>query len=164
MQLKVWLNKSAMQSAFAESDLAFPNETGGLLFGYRAANSEFVIERISGPGPQAVHNRRSFIPDYAHDTELALEVHAESQGNITYLGDWHSHPNTSRSYLSRKDRLAISSVLNSNESNLDTALTMVIAGFGDGDWNYRIWIAELVKTFLIFDRLAAIPAQLELFE
>lgn len=164
LQLKVWTQAEALKTAFEASSASYPNESGGLLFGYRASRFEFVIEQISGPGPRAVHGPRSFIPDYDHDSKLALEIHERSTGEVGYLGDWHSHPNTTRSYLSRKDRSALRNILNSEDAKLTTVLSMVLSGIGDGNWSYQAWAAELVRRFIIFDTVAAVPVKLIIFD
>jgi integrative and conjugative element protein (TIGR02256 family) len=72
-----------------------PLETGGILLGYlsdEGSRREAVVQQIIGPGPAALHGRSRFIPDGPWQREKLAEVFTKSRGLITYLGDWHSHP------------------------------------------------------------------------
>lgn len=164
MRLTVWLNRSALDGAFQTCSQFYPREAGGLLFGYRAAPLEFVIEQISGPGPNAAHDRRTFVPDYDFDEKLAVTIYENTRGHTSYLGDWHSHPDTTSSYLSYKDRRAIKSVLRSEDAQLSATLSMVIAGSASDGWSQKIWAAELVRTCFIFEMIAAVPAAIKIYE
>lgn len=164
MQLTVWLRNSALRDTFKTCSQFFPNEAGGLLFGYRASTTEFVIEEISGPGPFAKHSPHAFVPDYEHDELLALQKFENSGGNARYLGDWHSHPNKSNSYLSRRDRSALRSILRSEDAQLNSALSMIFSGTHEEGWDPKIWVAELVQTLLVFERISTTPATLKLYD
>lgn len=164
LRLTVWLKRSALEKAIEVSARAFPMEAGGLLLGYRASATEYVVEQISGPGPDAKHSPRSFIPDYEHDEKHVQEIYDLSNGETIYLGDWHSHPNTSTSYLSSKDRGALRNILKSESAQLDAAISIILAGSTKSNWTHRAWVAELVQTFMVFHRVAAVPAIVKLYD
>ena len=84
----VWMQNEAVS--------AFPNETGGFLFGHYSDDMQVVyIEK-------AVH------PILSHGTNISFDrcVHfaqfAEMyKNNMIYLGEWHSHPNGRAEYSGR---------------------------------------------------------------
>jgi integrative and conjugative element protein (TIGR02256 family) len=66
-------------------------ETGGLLIGYRAGD-ELVVIDATGPGPNARHRRFSFNPDGCWQRKQLAKIYRDTEGVLTYLGDWHTHP------------------------------------------------------------------------
>lgn len=71
----------------------YPMETGGLLVGYWPNEHEVIVTGIIGPGPKAKHSTNSFFPDNRWQRRELARVYARSGRRVTYLGDWHSHPN-----------------------------------------------------------------------
>jgi integrative and conjugative element protein (TIGR02256 family) len=67
-------------------------ETGGVLFGYHTDDNDLVITQATGPGPRARHGWRSFEPDTRYCQERLEAVFQESEGAISYVGEWHTHP------------------------------------------------------------------------
>ena len=67
-------------------------ESGGVLLGYRTKRNDYVVTHSSGPGPKAVHGLFSFRPDTKYFQEKLDEIFEATEGRITYLGEWHTHP------------------------------------------------------------------------
>jgi integrative and conjugative element protein (TIGR02256 family) len=76
-------------------------ETGGVLLGYRVGE-DIVVTEATGPGPHALHGRTFFRPDTRYCQRCLEEAYEQTEGVVTYLGEWHSHPHGS-SWPSRKD-------------------------------------------------------------
>lgn len=93
---RVWIRAASLQDAEAEATRSFPFETGGVLIGYVATETDCVVMDVIGPGPGAIHKRWSFYPD--HDWQCAQldRIYSVSGGVAVYLGDWHTHPKGSR--------------------------------------------------------------------
>lgn len=87
--MKCWLSREALNEMMAEGERIFPLETGGLLMGYW--NGEPVVTHVIGPGPGATHQRFNFEPDYSWHTAEVDRLYREND-QVTYLGDWHTHP------------------------------------------------------------------------
>jgi len=87
-----WIKSSVANLLVEMGNECAPKETGGLLFGYIGDNGDPVITEASIAGPNAVGEPRGFTPDYEHDAEKVNEIYRMSDGMISYLGDWHSHP------------------------------------------------------------------------
>lgn len=101
-----------------------PLETGGILMGYWDGDNGLVT-RIVGPGPNATHRERSFVPDYAYHSEKAAEVYEGSWRTETYLGDWHTHPG-SRAYLSAEDRATTRRIASDTDARAGEPLMMIV--------------------------------------
>src|SRR5437868_5474554 len=86
-----WIGRGAFDFILRTASSQHPAETGGVLLGYASGDDVVVMEAI-GPGPAAVHGKTSFRPDCDyHEREIA-RAYSSSEGVMTYLGDWHSHP------------------------------------------------------------------------
>lgn len=134
---KAWVSRSAIEAMFREADRSYPCETGGVLMGYWAGcDTDVVVTQVVGPGPYAMHDETSFVPDEQfHEMEIA-RIYAESGRLHTYLGDWHSHPATA-AYLSKLDRKTLKRIAAHTAAR---TLFPVMAVLGGGSpWDIRIW-------------------------
>lgn len=101
----IWLQKTLVSKIILEATEKVPNETGGVLIGYWATEfREAVITDLVGPGPQAIHKRTSFSPDGTFHTQQIARQYRDSNRAHTYLGDWHTHPNSANGIPSWKDK------------------------------------------------------------
>ena len=148
-RVKTWLAHDAIRTLAEAANAKYPLETGGLLLGYWSGIYEAVISSVSLPGPEAKHYRYSYRPDYEHDIEVVRRVYTGSKGVHTYLGDWHSHPGTTRPYLSIKDRLALHRIANSFEARTARPLSMV-CGFRPNDWRLRYGLVRRLSQHSAF--------------
>ncbi len=114
----------------AEGLRTFPLETGGILMGFEADEHLFVTTVI-GPGPWAVHRRRSFIPDTDWQLARVAEVYARSGRTEHYLGDWHTHPRGSTT-ASLRDLLAARSIARHSPARCPRPI-MLIMGVARAD-------------------------------
>lgn len=120
------------------ADTHFPNEAGGALMGYMNDDAlGVVITHVIGPGPEATHNRASFIPDYPYQETEIGRLYNESQRTLVYLGDWHSHPNGPAS-LSGTDRRALMNIANFPEARINSPIMILLSG-RTGKWNTHAW-------------------------
>jgi integrative and conjugative element protein (TIGR02256 family) len=93
----LWLEASAARLIRTTATGRRLRETGGPLFGYVGDNRDVVVSEAYGPGPAAHHERLRLIPDHAETQRLIEEIHDRSEGRLSYLGDWHTHPGGSAS-------------------------------------------------------------------
>lgn len=125
---------------FAEAQLFAQSETGGMLLGYRTEETgeqgeqgeQIVITDLIGAGPAAVHRRDGFIPDGAWQQERLGEKYVASGRVTTYLGDWHSHPDSSP-LPSKKDRKTAKKISRHREARAQQPL-MLIVGRDEDRW------------------------------
>lgn len=88
----LWVAGSVVERLYLLAAAAAPEETGGLLLGYTSPDGAQVVRDVIGPGPQASHAHTTFDPDHAWQTAELQRRYLESDGELGYLGDWHSHP------------------------------------------------------------------------
>lgn len=138
----VWIEQDLVDRLAAEADRLYPQETGGVFLGYWDADGpDAVITAIIGPGPDAVHRTHGFIPDYGYQ-ETRIAEHYEASGRRhTYLGDWHTHPDTNHARLSWRDRRTLARIAAAPEARIPVPLMGVLTG-GPEDWTATIWKGE----------------------
>lgn len=126
--MSVWLKESEYHNISKYAEAKNPLESGGVLLGYRSGNDvDMVVTHVLGSGPKAIHGRFSYVPDYLSDEESVGEIFDNYNGEITYLGDWHSHPNQ-ESYLSWRDRRALRNIARYKENYIDTPIMLILGG------------------------------------
>ncbi|WP_170865260.1 MULTISPECIES: Mov34/MPN/PAD-1 family protein [Hymenobacter] len=135
-EFTLWLSESAYKAILLEAMRRMPCETGGILLGYWSTPQEAVITAIIGPGPKAVHRKRSFQPDSTyHEREIAR--HYEESGRTeTYLGDWHTHPKAG-AYMSSKDESTLRVLADYAPARLLTPIMMIL---GTDPPSLKAWI------------------------
>lgn len=111
-----------------EGRQAAPHETGGILMGYRDTSNphRLVITDVVGPGPKAVHTPHSFEPDWEWQQQRVAEIYRASDGQTTYLGDWHTHP-TGTPFPSRLDRKAAQTIATAPDACLPNPTFLIVA-------------------------------------
>jgi integrative and conjugative element protein (TIGR02256 family) len=144
----VWIERREFNRMMWESDLWAPAETGGVLVGYWTPKGAVVVA-VGGPGPNAVHNRFGFQPDYPHQDDLIAERYKESGRIETYLGDWHSHP-TGGGGLSRQDRSTLRRIAGHGEARTPAPIMAIM--YGHPDWQLSIWRYVVAKTYGLLSR------------
>lgn len=68
------------------------HETGGALAGYKADDDTWVICSLMHPSPANKSGRTWLERDLVAAQEFASRVHRQSEGQLTYIGEWHTHP------------------------------------------------------------------------
>jgi len=130
----VEIANSVLSEIEFEAERRFPLESGGILLGYRYPSRREPIRVTAqiGPGPKARHKRHRFEPDGAwQDAELA-GAYEQSGRLLTYLGDWHSHPN-GPGKPSKLDRQTARAIARCREARLPHPLLLILHG-RPGDW------------------------------
>lgn len=72
-------------------DMSEKLEAGGLLLGYRRLN-HFEVLHVTEPTDHDIRSRYHWIRSEKVHQETAKQYWHESKGQITYLGEWHTHP------------------------------------------------------------------------
>jgi integrative and conjugative element protein (TIGR02256 family) len=159
----VWLWNMAWARMTEEANSKVPLETGGLLMGYTVpAEKVLVVTDVIGPGPNAVHQSASFIPDYEFHEREVRRHHLESGGRTRYLGDWHSHPD-GVSILSAKDKRTLHRIGVSPEARVSTPLMLLVCG-RPGRWTANAFAGEFVKARFGRRRCIPHPTPLRFFD
>jgi len=147
----IWLGADARRRMLDEAEARYPDETGGVIVGYRVGLDECVITAVSGPGPRAVHAATRFKPDHEFQVEWLAQRYAASKQVETYLGDWHTHPNATAAEPSWTDRRAAAAIADYADARA-TIPVMVIAKGRAGDWQLNAWRFEARPVLAVFTR------------
>jgi integrative and conjugative element protein (TIGR02256 family) len=131
----VRLSNSAYIAMLIETIKWMPKETGGILMGNRKSVDEWIITQVIGPGRNAKHTLTSFIPDYDYQEEEVAKIYSESNCLETYLGDWHTHPN-SNSHLSKKDTKTLRRIALFKKARIENPLMLII---GTRPFELKTW-------------------------
>jgi integrative and conjugative element protein (TIGR02256 family) len=138
-----WVAAEALALIEAEARRRAPNETGGVLLGYWSAEGdEVVITCATGAGPRAKHSKVVYTPDRDYDQALIADYYLAAGRRITYLGDWHTHPDAG-AYLSDQDRRTLRQIAESPSARAPNALMAVLAG--GRPWELHVWVGRVQK-------------------
>jgi integrative and conjugative element protein (TIGR02256 family) len=138
----IWIKRHLLQKMLTEASLRYPMETGGVFLGYWAEERQnVVVTKVIGPGPQANHRECSFVPDYDYQEQQIAKYYEKSGRLRYYLGDWHTHPDTTNTFLSQKDCRTLGRIAVSHKARCPTPVMGVIAGTPD-NWTTAIWKGE----------------------
>lgn len=131
---QLWISDKAFRNMVEEANRAYPMETGGVLVGYFAESGELVVFANIGPGPNAVHLKNRFMPDHTWQCEQLEGLFQKSSGTWVYLGDWHTHPDSSPK-MSRLDQRTLRSIAKYKQAENPQPL-MLIGGYSTPDWDW----------------------------
>jgi integrative and conjugative element protein (TIGR02256 family) len=118
-----------------------PNETGGILLGHRKG-LDIVVRDVVGAGPAAVRTATGMRPDRDYQVRAIREAFAASDGAVTYLGDWHSHPEGNTA-LSHRDRRTLRNIAREHDAFCPEPALLILASDEDGVWLPDAWIGRL---------------------
>jgi len=149
----VWLKKSVLDMIMGEMNKWYPNETGGVLIGYWNENQ--ITQLIDG-GPNAVRSKTSFAPDHKYQVDVISQIYKLSNRTETYLGDWHTHPD-SKAYLSSTDKKTFHKIATYKPARLSMPLMIIV---GTKPLELKAWGHEFHRflkrrnielNFIVFD-------------
>jgi len=158
-----WLLRSVFNRIKDEAECKTPLETGGLLVGYCSADdNHVVIVDVVGPGPNATHRKKTFKPDYRYHREEIHRIFTESDGQYTYLGDWHTHPGAPP-YLSFIDKRALRNIARFPHNYINRPVMIVLGGVKSSEWTVGIWRISPLRNFFPWSKWEYIPLELTVF-
>lgn len=139
-------DESVMEAIRALRRERLPRETGGALLGQWDHSRKRLYLVATTPAPvDSVEEPTSFVRGVEGLQGWVDEARERTGGNVTYLGEWHSHPDgystapslrDERLFLWLRDRLAIDSL---------PAVMLIV---GAEDWRWRVDDGETVWKFV----------------
>ena len=89
----VVLNENVVSEMSCLRTMHLPAETGGVLVGYFDNPSQqiYITDILPAPG-DSIEHKDSFIRGYSELQETLMEIEVRSGGQVSYVGEWHSHP------------------------------------------------------------------------
>jgi integrative and conjugative element protein (TIGR02256 family) len=133
----VWIPDVLLATLADEAERSRPLETGGMLVGWRVG-TEVVVTGVIAAGPRAQQARDSFEADGAWQQQQLEETYRKSGRTVTFLGDWHSHPQ-GRPRPSLRDRETAALVARSEGTRAPQPLTLILARRA-GAWRLRCFV------------------------
>lgn len=119
---KVEIDSESLRLIEAEVAKARPLETGGVIVG-RIQDGVITIDKLSGPGPNALHEIDYFQADPNYVDMFIDLQYANSNGESKYLGEWHCHPQV-HPEPSPKDLVSLSEIADDH----DESVLLIIVG------------------------------------
>jgi integrative and conjugative element protein (TIGR02256 family) len=132
----LWISSKLHQLIVDEVEKWAPFETGGVLMGYTGVNGDVVVTDLISDGPNSTHGRFRFKPDQEYQLNNIEYIYTNSNGRITYLGDWHSHPN-SYPILSLLDKRTLTKIALTKESKCMHPVMMIYGKLPD-KWSVNV--------------------------
>lgn len=105
------------------------NEAGGILLGSIYKQDKIVISQISTPTWEDKAGRYFFERNVKKAQRIVNQVWKDFDGEIRYLGEWHTHPEATPT-PSSVDRKLLKGMLNDTKMEIDF-LFLVIVGTHD---------------------------------
>jgi proteasome lid subunit RPN8/RPN11 len=145
LNLRLTIESNCLAEIEECSRLNFPNEFGGVLIGsYLNEYKELVISGIICPDKFKSSPVR-FEPDHNDLNKKLKQLHKEREGKIEYVGDWHSHPNSSNQF-SAPDLQSIQDVAKSKTVNTHNPV-LLIAAYGDEYFDAGFYVYHKDKLY-----------------
>lgn len=130
--MTVWISDVIASAMVAAARAMHPLETGGVLLGWRD-DGDRIVAGLTGPGPGALHGQHMLIPDHKWQLLQIKAAFAKSDGDLDYLGDWHSHP-SGAAQMSGLDNKTLARL----GRRVNGALMLIAAGADDA-WSFGAW-------------------------
>lgn len=163
---KAWISYDVLNLIRREAENKTPLETGGILAGYRSEDdNDVVVTDMVGPGPNAMHHRWTFRPDYVHHRKEIGRIYDKSNGTISYLGDWHSHPGA-QAYLSWLDKRALLNIAKFPYNYIDYPIMLVFGNMNNikgSEWTPKVWRILPIKSIWPWNNWEFVPLDVLLF-
>lgn len=107
------------------------SENGGILLGkVKKDDSEIIITNISHPSSQDQKGRFFFIRSKTAAQKTINKYWKTTNGVITYLGEWHSHPEKSPT-PSLDDKNVLTESLKENFIHIDILFMIIVGNTGN---------------------------------
>jgi len=89
----VWTDRGLMEELQMQRQESLPNETGGVLLGHldQERQTFYVVHHIPAP-PDSEKQPTVYIRGCEGLRNLYEEIQEKTLKNLTYVGEWHSHP------------------------------------------------------------------------
>jgi integrative and conjugative element protein (TIGR02256 family) len=118
----IHISKSVLKRIEEETKFHYPKEFGGVFIGFKSGIN-FIITDILIPD-EYKNGTTVFIREPGTLNDRLREVHQMTNGEIEYLGEWHSHPNGPTT-PSSTDINAMEIIAKDKNINMDRPLLMI---------------------------------------
>lgn len=120
--IAIHLSKSVLREIEEITSLHYPKEFGGIFIGFKSELG-IIITDVLVPD-KYINGRTVFVRHPGTLNERLEEIHKITNGEIQYLGEWHSHPD-GPTYPSITDKDAMKEIAKDKKINEDNPLLMI---------------------------------------
>lgn len=136
---RVLVENAAQQTVEREIARAGRNETGGLLLGwFRRDLGLAVIGHATGPGRDAQQEPARLVLDTANLQQEVERQFVETNGQISYIGDWHLH-HAARPSPSQTDIASLADIASHPEINVPNPILVIVGRARTGRLAWGAW-------------------------
>ena len=140
--MTIWIAEHVLATMRTDGRLFHPLETGGILLGWRSGHDK-IIAQVRGAGPNALHGRSRFLPDHRWQMREIEDAFRNSDGDLDYLGDWHTHPD-GMADMSDEDERTLMRIAR----RVRQPIMLILANSSNWDWSYGCWLGQRKLAFL----------------
>lgn len=110
---------------------ALPKETGGVLIGYFDVPRRciYVVDALPPP-PDSIEHETAFIRGYDGLQDDLDRVKERTGGQVTYVGEWHSHPDGADVDMSDDDKVLLATISGEVAADGWPGVVMIVGGKG----------------------------------
>ncbi len=146
--VNVWIERRVARALVQAASDSAPCEAGGVLAGW-VNGSDLVVCYATVGGSNAVATPISYVPDHDWQVRELTNAFGQSGGDLTYLGDWHSHP-AGPLRLSGTDQRTIRDI-----ARVRPECCMLLCAKQRGNWAMAAW--QVRKSFRRFRHIVGVP-------
>ena len=131
----VKISSTLMEQLYSQRREKLPNETGGILIGSYdfSRNVCYIVDSIVSP-PDSKEYPNAYIRGCKGILENISRIEESTIENLTYIGEWHSHPTTSTK-ASSDDMVLLKSIKDYTCSWGNPGCMLIV-----GEGNYTLYI------------------------
>ena len=127
------ISPTVLEKLYSQRENKLPNETGGILIGTYdfAHNICYIVDSIDSPSDSEEYSN-AYIRGHNGLKDEVMRIENISIGNLTYVGEWHSHPSND-THPSGDDLILLKSISEFTYSQGNPGCMMIL-----GERNYSI--------------------------
>lgn len=135
---KIKISPSLITQIYAHRRRKLPNETGGVLIGsYDYAHKIcYIVNEIPSPSDSEEYPN-SYVRGHNGLLNQIEQIEEITIGNLTYIGEWHSHP-TDSTQPSRDDMVLLQSISDYTLTQGNPGCMLIV-----GDSNYSVYLQAI---------------------
>lgn len=90
MSMTILIAQAALQDVLDAGQQALPQETGGILLGFRTPDAIMITRTLVVPDPRSTG--RSYLRQNRRARRLMAAASTDAPSVVGYVGEWHTHP------------------------------------------------------------------------
>lgn len=138
---KVLVSRAIVDQLVFVCNQFHPNEHGGILTGLKLPDCWIITDFETPDSVQA--SRTNFTRQVVHLNRYLADIYQQSKGHLQYLGEWHSHPDSSTRYSYQDEQSMREISQDQGTKNVTPLLWIFRSGKKMGHQLYRVQESSL---------------------